>query len=234
VLNTEPLVLHAEIARLAVLYEDLRIEILAASEASLPPLDVINARHRKTYFLHRFEAALRLLDEDCRVYQYLSKRRIEADLNRAIAQLHLKVVELEIPPLRERPDDVRGLAHAILAARAQQMARAISGYTAAALEVILRYHWPGNVRELENVIERACALATGPDIDVADLPPELTQSVVQTPVLPFVRPLSEVEREYILATLKQNRGDKKRTAEQLHIAMATLFRKLKQYSPTPE
>jgi two-component system response regulator HydG len=168
--------------------------------------------------------------------------RVIAATNRNLAQdvaqqrfrldlfYRLKVVELHIPPLRERPDDLRGLANALLSRIARQMQRPITGYTTGCLDRMLRYLWPGNVRELENVVERACALACGPLIDVDDLPPEL-QQIHSLPLdTPPVRRLREVEREYILAVLEHNHGNKSRTAAQLGIGVATLFRKLQRYS----
>jgi two-component system response regulator HydG len=155
----------------------------------------------------------------------VAERRFRRDL-----YYRLNVVRFHIPPLRDRLDDLRGLVDALLGRFAQGMDQAISGFTAAALERILNYPWPGNIRELENAIESACALATGVLIDVDDLPDD----VRYTPALPAlsqsVRPLREVEREYILAALQRNRGNRTQTAEQLCIAAATLFRKLKQYT----
>ena len=88
--------------------------------------------------------------------QDVKERRFRKDLF-----YRLNVVELAIPPLRDRPEDLRGLADTILARVAAQMKRPITGYSPDALEQILRYPWPGNIRELENAVERACAIATG-------------------------------------------------------------------------
>ena len=142
----------------------------------------------------------------------------------------LNVVELEIPPLRDRPEDLRGLADTILARVATQMKRPITGYAPDALEQILRYPWPGNIRELENAVERACAIATGTVVELAGLPDEVRhhQSLVITSE--HVRPLREIEREYILAALERNHGNRTLTAQQLKIGPATLFRKLKEYA----
>jgi len=145
----------------------------------------------------------------------------------------LRVVEFEVPPLRHRPEDLTALADSILARVSAQMSKSVTGYTSDALAAILRYTWPGNVRELENAIERACAFTDGAEIGLQDLPAQLRLHAVPSTGVE-VRPLSEIERDYILTTLQQNRGDKRRTAEQLHIALATLFRKLKQYAPSPE
>lgn len=142
----------------------------------------------------------------------------------------LEVIELQIPPLRERPDDVEGLAASLLRRISERMGAAVTGYTSAAIERIREYHWPGNVRELENVIERACALALGALIDVDDLPREL-RLCAPPGVVPLVqiRPLPDLEREHILSTLQRNGGNKTETARQLKIGRATLFRKLRRY-----
>ncbi len=142
----------------------------------------------------------------------------------------LKVIELHIPPLRERPDDLRALAEILLRRVAsQQMQRPLVGYTIGCMDRMLRYTWPGNVRELENVVERACALADGPLVDLDDLPVEIQQVHSLALEAPPVRRLGEVEREYILAAVERNLGNKARTAQQLGIGVATLFRKLRRY-----
>jgi two-component system, NtrC family, response regulator HydG len=142
----------------------------------------------------------------------------------------LNVVELAIPPLRDRPEDLRELATVILARVASRLQRPIADYSPDALRHILRYAWPGNVRQLENAIEHACALATGSTIEATDLPPEIRNhhSLAADPV--GVRPLREVEREYILAALERNAGNRTLTAQQLGIGLATLYRKLRHYA----
>lgn len=141
----------------------------------------------------------------------------------------LKVVELCIPPLRERPDDLRGLSGLLLTRVALRFRSAIAGYTEAALEHLMNYPWPGNIRELENAIERACTFARGALIDVGDLPNELRPDPMPVNTPSSIRPLRDIEREYIMAALHSNRGNRRQTAEQLRITAATLFRKLKTY-----
>jgi two-component system response regulator HydG len=85
----------------------------------------------------------------------------------------LKVIELEIPPLRERREDLRALAEKLLARIAREMRREIVGYSDEAIEWILQYPWPGNVRELENALARACALTLTERIHLVDLPEEI-------------------------------------------------------------
>ena len=110
------------------------------------------------------------------------------------------------------------------------MKRKISALAPRAADQLLRYEWPGNVRELENALERAVALARGSRVELEDLPEEVRQAV-PNPVATAgtVRPLAEIEKEYIIAALERNDGNQTRTAEQLRIGSATLYRKLKSY-----
>jgi len=143
----------------------------------------------------------------------------------------LKVVELPVPALRDRRDDILPLARVLLADAALRMKRKISGLTPSAADQLLRYEWPGNVRELENAMERAVALARGSRVEFEDLPEEVRQAFPRPAATArgAVRPLEEVEKEYIIASLDLNGGNQTRTAEQLHIGSATLYRKLKSY-----
>jgi two-component system, NtrC family, response regulator HydG len=142
----------------------------------------------------------------------------------------LKVVELHVPPLRERRDDVLPLARVLLADAALRMKRKISALAPGAADQLLRYEWPGNVRELENAMERAVALARGTRVELEDLPEEIRRAFPRpVAIRGTVRPLDEVEKEYILAALELNGGNQTHTAEQLRIGSATLYRKLKSY-----
>ncbi len=142
----------------------------------------------------------------------------------------LKVVELHVPPLRERRDDILPLARVLLADAAVRMKRKITGLAPDTADQLLRYPWPGNVRELENAMERAVALTRGSRVEFEDLPEEIRQTF-PTPMASQgkVRPLEEIEKEYILAALELNTGNQTHTAEQLNIGSATLYRKLKSY-----
>ena len=142
----------------------------------------------------------------------------------------LKVVELHVPPLRERRADILPLARVLLAAAAVRMKRKITGLSPRVADQLLRYDWPGNVRELENAMERAVALARGSRVDIEDMPEEI-RSAFHTPVARTgaVQSLKAVEREYILAVLALNDGNQTLTAKQLGIGSATLYRKLKKY-----
>jgi two-component system response regulator HydG len=168
--------------------------------------------------------------------------RVVAATNRDLAQgvagdtfrqdlyYRLKVVELHVPPLRERRDDILPLARVLLTDAALRMKRKISGLAPNVADQLLRYEWPGNVRELENAMERAVALARGGRVELEDLPEEVRRAVpLPVPTSGAVRPLAEVEKDYILAALALNDGNQTHTAQQLEIGSATLYRKLKRY-----
>ena len=141
----------------------------------------------------------------------------------------LRVVELRVPSLRERREDVLLLARALLAESAERAGRKVTGLTPAAANQLLRYAWPGNVRELANAIERAAVLATRSRIDVDDLPEEVALALPNARAPGAARSLAEVEREYILAVLQACGGNKAKAAAHLDIGPATLYRKLKEY-----
>jgi two-component system response regulator HydG len=160
------------------------------------------------------------------------------DLARSIADgafrqdlyYRLKVVELHVPPLRERRDDVLPLARVLLGDAMLRMKRRIAGLAGDAADQLLRYGWPGNVRELENAMERAVALARGTHLQLEDLPEEIRHTVpAPVPGEGKVQSLAAIEKEYILAALELNHGNQTHTARQLHIGSATLYRKLRSY-----
>jgi len=141
----------------------------------------------------------------------------------------LRVIELKIPPLRERRDDVLPLARLLLAEAAARLGRRVSGLSPDAADQLLRYGWPGNVRELGNAVERAVALCEGTRVEREDLPEEVRAAPPSLVPTGAPQRLEDVEKHYILAVLAQNGGNRARTAEQLDIGVATLYRKLKQY-----
>lgn len=142
----------------------------------------------------------------------------------------LKVVELSVPPLRERRDDILPLARVLLAEAAMRMSRDCSSFAPNVADQLLRYDWPGNVRELQNAMERAAALARGDRAELEDLPEEVRSAPGKARVSgSAVLPLREVEKEHILAALDRFGGNQRLTAQQLGIGSATLYRRLKQY-----
>jgi two-component system response regulator HydG len=141
----------------------------------------------------------------------------------------LRVIELRVPPLRERPEDVLPLARFFLAETARRMERKITGFTPRAADQLVRHDWPGNVREVQNAVEHAVALCAGNRVDVEDLPEELRSAMPRPRPIGRTRPLENVEREYILAAVEAAGGNRTRAAVDLGIGLATLKRKLKAY-----
>jgi DNA-binding NtrC family response regulator len=138
------------------------------------------------------------------------------------------VINLELPPLRRRGDDVTLLANFFLARYNAKNGKDLSGFTPAALEVLGRYGWPGNVRELENAVERAVVLCRQPHVDVDALPPHVVagRARLEQVVIPVGSTLRDAEMELIQATLESTGGDKETAARILGIAARTIYRRL--------
>ena len=142
----------------------------------------------------------------------------------------LKVIQIRIPPLRERKDDVLPLARFFLKKMGARLNRDdLTGFDPNTANLMLHHSWPGNVRELENAVEHAVVLASESRIKPEDLPEELHTQTVQTITATPGKTLEEVEKDYILATLESNGGNQTKTAQQLGIGTATLYRKLRKY-----
>ena len=141
----------------------------------------------------------------------------------------LNVVQIKLPPLRERKSDIPVLVSAFLEkfSDAKAPVRSISED---AMRRLMAYDWPGNVRELENAVERAVALGSGPILHVGDLPSNLQYAQPErfTEQNELV-PLEELERRAIFHALRETSGDKLAAARLLGIGKTTLYRKLKQY-----
>jgi DNA-binding NtrC family response regulator len=142
----------------------------------------------------------------------------------------LRVIELRVPPLRERPEDVLPLARLFLAETARRMGRKVTGFTPRAADQLLRHEWPGNVREVQNAVEHAVALCAGSRVDAGDLPEELRAAPPRPRPAGRTRKLEDVEREHIVAAVEAAGGNRTRAASELGIGLATLKRKLKRYA----
>ena len=141
----------------------------------------------------------------------------------------LNVVEIDVPPLRERRDDIPLLVKHFLAKNARSHNSSEKFLSDDAMASIIRYSWPGNVRELENVIERAVILS-GPEIGVDGLPSKIADSTAVSAHAPNDRPtLEEMEQRYLLEVLASVDDDKTQAAQILGIDLSTLYRKLKRY-----
>jgi transcriptional regulator with GAF, ATPase, and Fis domain len=144
----------------------------------------------------------------------------------------LQVVQLDVPPLRDRATDIPILAEHFLKRFARETGRKIKGFTPAALDKLKAYAWPGNVRELRNVVERAVALGTGPQLDGADIwLSELDTTALVITGTAFYKPesLVDLEKRHILETLKHTDWNKSQAATILGIERTTLDRKIKVY-----
>jgi len=152
----------------------------------------------------------------------------------------LSVIPLRIPPLRERMEDIPDLAEHFLKKYNQENSKNIKGISSPAMKTLLAYDWPGNVRELENCMERAVVMAESDWIRHSDLPLALQSGKIEEAAPPegenkrggpweVGRPIREIEKEYILRTLEEMKGNRTRTAEVLGISVRGLRDKLKEY-----
>ncbi|MCI0696120.1 sigma 54-interacting transcriptional regulator [candidate division KSB1 bacterium] len=163
-----------------------------------------------------------------RLQQMVNEGQFRSDL-----YYRLNVIGINLPPLRERPEDVEFLAGYFLRKFAQRMRKPVSGISGEAMQRLREYHWPGNVRELENVLERAVALAADNKLDTLDLPPTVRDASLATHV-PARLSLKEVERQHILETVDACNGNYDEAARVLGIGRTTLWRKLKEYGSENE
>jgi len=160
----------------------------------------------------------------------------------------LNIVEIRLPPLRERREDIPHLAQTFVRECATRWSKALTGMTESAERVLVQARWDGNIRELRNVIERACLLADAAIVTEQDIqscmPPEVQTASVHVPyqgghpTAPAVPPaavpgsetepplLSTVEREHILRALQHARGNKKAAARMLGVSRRALYRRL--------
>ena len=164
----------------------------------------------------------------------VAEKRFREDL-----YFRLNVINIEVPPLRRRPEDIPLLAAHFLQRYAERNRKAIKGFSPQALDAMLRYPWPGNVRELENAVERAAILCTGDLITLrelpqgvsgalnAPLPAELTTEQGDGSLAGLK--LDDVERRAIEETLRQTGDNKSEAARRLGITRATLHNKLRKY-----
>lgn len=166
------------------------------------------------------------------------KDEVERGAFREDLYYRLNVVELNMPPLRERGEDIPLLADHFLKKYAQKNKRRISGFNPLSMDILMRHEWPGNVRELENVIERSVIMAKGDVIRSSDLPASLKKGDidVKTDRLDMTpgRLLKDIEREMILITLEETGGNRTHASRILGISRRTLQLKLKDYGINPK
>jgi two-component system, NtrC family, response regulator HydG len=141
----------------------------------------------------------------------------------------LKIIEVSVPPLRNRREDIIPLANILSDLSARRMLRPVKGFSPAVAELLVQYDWPGNVRELENVMERAVALANGSRVEINDLPPELFGKKKIGRENKKNCLLKDAERDLIMDALDKSGGNRLKAATGLGIGAATLYRRLRSY-----
>jgi len=140
----------------------------------------------------------------------------------------LNVVDIHLPALRERRDDIPLLAARFVKDLAAKNGVAVTGITPAAMKLLEAYDWPGNVRELRNTIEKMVVLSTGGSLDVADIPAQIQPAAPA--VITTSGTLGENEKAQILAVLKDAKGNRSEAAKKLGISRRTLYRRLDEYA----
>ena len=168
-------------------------------------------------------------------------RDLEADVKedrfREDLYYRLKVVEIEIPPLRERPEDLPLLVDRFLSQLAERLGRDRKPISEAALAALARHPWPGNVRELRNVVEQAAVMASGGEIEPDDLRLEGAASLPTRALSPGSAAtftdakklaVEQFEHDYLLRALRQNEGNISRTAEAIGMVRQSLQQKIRE------
>jgi transcriptional regulator with PAS, ATPase and Fis domain len=142
----------------------------------------------------------------------------------------LNVVNIFLPPLRERGDDVLILAKALLSKHAEELASHVQGFSPQALAAIKKSPWPGNIRQLENRIKKALVLCEKSLLGPEDL--DLTKDA-ESPILPLEKAKEEFQRKYVLEVLERNSGNRTQTARDLGVDPRTIFRYLEREANPP-
>jgi DNA-binding NtrC family response regulator len=166
-----------------------------------------------------------------------TNRDLEKDVNekrfRQDLYYRLNVITIDIPPLRERAEDIPLLAGFFLNKYSELNNKNFIGFSPDVHHVLNNYSWPGNVRELENIVERAVSLCQAQTIDLCDLPPRLTHAhhAGGHLMIPLGISLDEIEQAVLEKTLIMTKGDKKAAARLLGISLSSLYNKLNRKEP---
>lgn len=142
----------------------------------------------------------------------------------------LNVVRLEVPPLRERKEDIFLLATEFLNEFNKENGKDVEGFSSQAKAKIAAYDWPGNIRELRNCVESAVVMCRGKVIEVDDLPPNVSRASTESSIeIPLGSTMDEAEKAVILATVGYCKGNKSKAADMLGIGRKTIIRKMQEY-----
>ncbi|WP_449244338.1 sigma-54-dependent transcriptional regulator [Desulfobacca acetoxidans] len=225
----------------------------AFTGATTTKIGFMEAAHHGTIFMDEIgdmplsmQAKLLRVIQDRRIFRVGASRPIQLDLrfiaatNKELKQevqagrfredlfFRLKVVEITLPRLADRPEDIPLLMQFFLSRYSHRFGKQVRIFNPDVREILLSYDYPGNVRELKNLLERAVALAEGETITVAELPPEMRESVRDSSE-PYTT-LEDREREYILRVLRHTNFNVGDTARILNLPRTTLWRKMKRYN----
>ena len=200
---------------------DLQAKLLRAlQEREIKP---VGSNERVSIDVRVIAATNRDLEEAIR------KNQFRQDL-----YFRLNVVQIKLPPLRERKNDIPMLVNSFLE-KFSPSERPVRGVDEEAMSRFMAYDWPGNVRELENAVERAVALGSGQTLGLTDLPTNLQHGIFERRMgMDDLVPLEELERRAIFRALRETAGDKLAAARLLGIGKTTLYRKLKEYEHLKE
>ena len=170
------------------------------------------------------------------------------DLNKALEEGYIRedfyyrinVINVQLPPLRERQDDITLLAEYFLNRTLKSSPKNIQGFNKEVLNYFEKYNWPGNVRELENVVERAVTLAKGDTITLSELPPQLQKMEISQKSFSNMslseakqKAIDEVEKKYLLFLLKKYNGNVTKVAEDAQMTRRNIHRMLNRHSLDP-
>ncbi|WP_147634908.1 sigma-54-dependent transcriptional regulator [Treponema pectinovorum] len=155
----------------------------------------------------------------------VKQKRFREDL-----YFRLKGIEITVPPLRERKDDIPLLLNSFLKKYNKENNKDVKGFSSSAKNILLNYNWPGNIRELQHCVESAVVMSNGVEIQSEDLTIDSTSQKSSSVIsVPYGTSLEEAEKIVILENLRSNNGNKTKTAETLKIGRKTLHRKLNEY-----
>jgi two-component system response regulator HydG len=164
------------------------------------------------------------------------RAEVEAGRFRSDLFYRLNIVELHVPPLRDRREDIPYLTSAFVKEFSERFGKPIEGVSPGAERILMAGSWPGNVRELRNVLERACMLSDGwtlTERDVTAAMPAARELPAAPPPPPRAEGLNEVERDHIVRVLAEVHGNKLAAARRLGISRRTLYRRLERHGLTP-
>jgi len=142
----------------------------------------------------------------------------------------LNVVTINVPPLRERKEDIPLLANHFLKKYTLENKKPIKAISPDAMNILTSYRWPGNVRELENIIERSVVVCKSTEVTPTDLPEILKQAAEEAQAAPIGMSLEEAEKQHIINVLETNQGNVSKSAKDLGIDRVTLYNKIKKYN----